>query len=489
VRCACDLLAAASLVLLVSSAGCAVGIPRVRGEPVAPLAPNHTWRPPPGVQVDDSLRITALPGQLAAPASSLTLPDIVNLALINNPATRESWAQARAYADAYGAARGVYFPTVDATLSATRSEQPTSGLTTLAGPRSTFAPSIALGYTVLDFGVRRGTMVSARETAYAMSFTHNAAIQSTVLAVEQAFYIYVAARAVLEAQQVSLHEAQISYEAACTRDSVGMATKADVLQSRTAVAQAQLALDTAEAEVQTTRTVLAVAFGLPATASYEVVARAEDVDVADVTQNVRSLIDEALRRRPDLQAAHASIRAAQADVRAARGALLPSLNLSASPVYTYSNKSALAGRGYALSLGVTVPLFNGFANHYDVARAQANVQHEAAYTESLRQSVASQVVTSYYQVQSAARQVRTTDDLFESAAAAMDVAQARYRAGVGSIIDLLTTQASLASARAQRARSRWSWAEQLAGLAYAAGAFDERGGADLPLAGRPTEPR
>jgi len=152
VRCACDLLAVASLVLLVSGAGCAVGIPRVRGEPVAPSAPNHTCRPPPGVQVDDSFRITALPGQLEAPASSLTLPDIVNLALINNPATRESWAQARAYADAYGATRGVYFPTVDATLSATRSEQPKSGLTTLVGPRSTFAPSIALGYTVLDFG-------------------------------------------------------------------------------------------------------------------------------------------------------------------------------------------------------------------------------------------------------------------------------------------------------------------------------------------------
>jgi hypothetical protein len=80
---------------LMSIAGCAVGIPRVRGEPVAPPAPNHVWRAPPGVLVDDSLRRDALPQPLTARASSLTLRDIVDLALSNSPATRESWAQAR----------------------------------------------------------------------------------------------------------------------------------------------------------------------------------------------------------------------------------------------------------------------------------------------------------------------------------------------------------------------------------------------------------
>jgi outer membrane protein TolC len=92
-------------------------------------------------------------------------------------------------------------------------------------------------------------------------------------------------------------------------------------------------------------------------------------------------------------------------------------------------------------------------------------------------------------VQSAAQHVRTTDELFASASASMDVALARYRAGVGSLIDLLTAQTSLASARAQRAASRWLWAQQLAALAYAAGALDERGTVGVRLTGRPTPPR
>jgi outer membrane protein len=332
-------------------------------------------------------------------------------------------------------------------------------------------------------------VANARETAYAMSFTHNATIQSTVLGVEQAFYTYVAARAVLEADQVSVREARVSYDAAQKRDSVGEATKADVLQAQTSLAQTQLALDSAEAQVQTTRTQLAVAFGVPATTPFDVAARAEDVGVGQVTQSVDSLINEAMRGRPDLQAARATVRAAQADERAARGALLPSLSLSASSGYTDANLGTLTGRSYSLSLGVSLPLFDGLAKNYGVARAQANVQYEAANSEALRQSVASQVVSSYYQLQSAAQQVRTDDNLFASASAAMQVARARYDAGVGSIIDLLTAQSALASARAQRARSRWTWAQKLAELAYATGSLDERGRAGIPVAASSTQSR
>jgi len=488
--------------LLLYSAGC-VGVPRVNGTSVAPSAPNHAWRPPRDAVVHDSLRSDTLPQQLAARVDSLTLPDIVDLALRNNPVTRQSWAQARIYADAYGVARGALFPALSASVSATRSEQSSGvsnaqsagtgtsipGSGSVSGWRSTLAPSASLSYTVLDFGTRSGNVASARETAYAMSFTHNATIQRTVLVVEQAFYSYVAARSVLEAQAASLRQAEASYRAAAKRDSVGMATRADVLQARTAVAQAQLALDTAQAQVNVTRTQLAVAFGLPVTAQYDVVMRSEDVNVSDVTMNVQSLIDEALRRRPDLQAVQASVRAARADVRAARGAMLPSLGFSATSGYNWSTSTQLDGRNYSLSFGLSIPVFDGLAYQYGVSRATAGVDYEVATADALRQSVAADVVTSYYQVQSAAQQVRTTDELFASASASMDVALARYRAGVGSLIDLLTAQTSLASARAQRAASRWMWAQQLAALAYAAGALDERGTVGVRLTGRPIPPR
>ena len=82
----------------------------------------------------------------------------------------------------------------------------------------------------------------------------------------------------------------------------------------------------------------------------------------------------------------------------------------------------------------------------------------------------------------ATQQVRTSDELLASATESMRASQARYTAGVASILDLLTAQAMLASARAQQAQARWAWAQSLARLGYAAGALDTRGRAAVPVA-------
>jgi outer membrane protein len=91
------------------------------------------------------------------------------------------------------------------------------------------------------------------------------------------------------------------------------------------------------------------------------------------------------------------------------------------------------------------------------------------------------VYTSYYNLQTATQQVRTSDDLLASATASMRAARARYTSGVASIIDLLNAQDALAAARAQQAQARWVWAQNLAQLGYASGALDTRGRSAVPV--------
>jgi len=91
------------------------------------------------------------------------------------------------------------------------------------------------------------------------------------------------------------------------------------------------------------------------------------------------------------------------------------------------------------------------------------------------------VYTAYYDLQTAAQQVRTSDELLESATASVRAARARYTGGVGSIVDLLTAQAALADARAQQAQSRWTWAQALARLSHASGTLDLNGHSALPV--------
>ncbi|HKG95813.1 MAG TPA: TolC family protein, partial [Gemmatimonadaceae bacterium] len=218
-------------IALIGAAACVPGVPRVDGGPAAPPAPARPWRPPPLARVSDSLgSLPAAPAAPAAPGAelgprpeALGLADVVALALRNNPATRASWAQARAAADAFGVARASYLPAVSGVVTGSRSQQPaaatsssssSSSSTAAAGPRTSYVPSVSLSYLLFDVGGRSGTVDNARETAFALAFTHNQVLQATVLQVEQAYFGYAGARALRDAQRESVREARASYDAA-----------------------------------------------------------------------------------------------------------------------------------------------------------------------------------------------------------------------------------------------------------------------------------
>ena len=101
------------------------------------------------------------------------------------------------------------------------------------------------------------------------------------------------------------------------------------------------------------------------------------------------------------------------------------------------------------------------------AREQADAAKAAA--ERTLDQVILDVWSSYYAVQTAAQRVRTTRDLLASAQQSAEVAQGRYRSGVGSILDLLTAQSALADARSQDAQARSLWFLSIAQLAFSTG--------------------
>src|SRR5215218_3976144 len=270
-------------------------------------------------------------------------------------------------------------------------------------------------------------------------------------------------------------------EAAEERRRVGLATIADVLQARTAASQAQLDLQTTEGSVQTARGALALALGLPANLPYDVDSAAAARPVGELADSVDGLIASALRARPDLAAARSQAFAARAEIGDARSALLPSLNLTATGARTYATTIPNGANSYNLSLGLAIPLFNGFSRQYDLRAAEFQAEAAAARSETIRQQVVYQVFSAYYALQTATRRVRTAEDLIASAQQSSEVARARYKEGVGTVLDLLAAQSALASARAQQVDARLAWSVSLAQLAHDAGVLDPQGGHSLRL--------
>lgn len=417
---------------------------------------------------------------VAAHASALSLTDVVDLALRNNPQTQLSWAQARAGAAQYGAAASALFPTVDGSIPIAFSQTTVGQTLGGTGTRRALTPQLSLSYLLFDFGGRSGTIAAAREAVVALDLTHNATLQNVAFQAQAAYFTFQAQGGLVAASRLNLATADTNLVSAQQRNKAGVATIADVLQAETLRAQALLDLETAEGALQTSRGSLAVAMGLPANTRYALAATPDTISVSLASASVDTLITLALANRPDLAATRVQILQAQAQVRVARSAELPALTLGSTASLPRSSQTNASGSTFGVTLGVSVPLFN-LARPYNVQAAQAQEDAFAARAALLRTQVAQQVFTSYYGLQTATQRARTTDVLLASATRSEAAARARYRAGVGTIVDLITAQSALASARAQQSQSRWIWASALSQLARDVGVLGPRGETPIPL--------
>lgn len=391
-----------------------------------------------------------------APRNPLTLIDVLDRALCNNPQTREVWASAKAQAALVGEARTAYLPTLSATGQIERGDFAVVGAPGEASRQRQSNATATFNYLLFDFGGRSNALDSAQEALAAANWTQDNALQGILLAALSDYYQLFAAQAAVDAALESERSALESYNAAKARHEIGVATVADELQAKTAYAQAQLDRTQTEGNARIARGVLANVIGLDADATFDLV----PLNVAEpddkLERSVRELIEDAKKRRPDLAASEATVRAAEANIRAARAAHYPSLSLFANGSDNHSSVTPLANTS-AVGLQLNIPLFSGFATTYRVINAEQQLEAQTAQRDTLRNQVALDVWRAYQNLATNRTAIEASDVLLKSATESEQVALGRYKAGVGSILDLLNAQSSLASARSQRIHSLYNW--------------------------------
>jgi len=414
----------------------------------------------------------AIPAQYLKPGATLSLEQVIDVALSNNPVTRTAWYQARAAAANLGAKRAAYFPDLELEADLTRSKQTSVG-SRFVTLQTTYGPSLNLSWLLFDVGGRAADVEEARNALFVADWTHDAVIQNLVLQVEIAFYQYQNAKAQAAAAEATLKQARESLAAAEERHNAGVATIADVLQARTAVSQAELVLATARGSIQTLRGALATAAGVSPDVPVDVGELPANVDVDGIGETVDVLIHRAESRRPDLAAARFEVLRAQSHVRSVRAEGLPSLAASGSVnrVYFYNSTGVPFANNYSGSILFRFPVFTGGRNTYETLEAREQARAAEGRAETLQDQVVLQVWTSYYNLKTAAQRVKTARDLLASATQSQEVAAGRYRAGVGSILDLLVAQSAFANALAQEAQARSDWFVALALLAHDTGSL------------------
>ena len=417
-----------------------------------------------------SVQVPPRPCRLSEP-EIFTLDDVVAHALCANPQTREAWANARAQAAQVGIAESAYLPTLNATVNSSLNRN-SSILSRLQGAGNAAYSQTATGFTLsqllYDFGGRRAALDNAGLTLKALNETRDAVMQTVFLAAVQGYYQLFASQAALEASVEAERSSLESLAAATTRSRVGTATPADALQAKTAYRQAVLNRITASGNEKAAQGTLANAMGYEAGREVRV-AGPRDLSPDDAfPERVEALMEKAKRKRPDLLAARDQLDAAKADVRAAEATGMPNIAFTLNQNYTHSSifnpyQSTSAG------LALNFPIFTGFNTTYRTRQAEARVEASEAQVEKLSNQITLDVWRAYQNLSTATETLKSTEALLESAIQSEQVALGRYKAGVGTIVDLLGAQSALASARQERVQAVYTWQIDKAALAQAIG--------------------
>ena len=459
----------------------------------APLPENAAtpWTPTERARAAEDAR-PAVRAQAPDLSKPLTLAEMADIALQNNPASAKAWCDARAAAEQAKAARSYLMPTITGTANVHR-QRTTATPDMFDQDNWRYGPGLQMNYLILNFGGGTGAAVEqALQTVYAADYAFNRAIQDVLLAVESAYYGLLSAQAGVEAAEANVADAQAALDAAQTRNQAGVGTDLDVLQAQAGYDQARYGRASAQGLCKIARGALALTLGLPADAVVQPAPPSADVPQAIAEPDMRKMIDDAIARRPDVAALRAGVKAAQAAVRVAGAEIWPSLYLTGAVNRDYGKnllEQGTAGGGpslggvaerdwsYGAGLSLEWTLFDGLRTRSARRAAIAEMESAQAQLRQAELAAGGDVWTRYQNYASALEKYTFSDAYLKSASAAYDLALGAYKAGLRSVLDLLNAETQRAQARSQRVAARQEVFTALANLAHAAGLLDKGGAA------------
>jgi NodT family efflux transporter outer membrane factor (OMF) lipoprotein len=181
---------------------------------------------------------------------------------------------------------------------------------------------------------------------------------------------------------------------------------------------------------------------------------------------------ELLARRPDVASAEEQLIGANADIRAARAAFFPTIDLTASGGYESKALSSLLepqNRVFALSAGITQPIFRGGAVLGQYRMSKARYDELLADYHKAVISAFGNVEDSLAAVSDTGNQLQRQQVAADKARGAYEMSQYQFHAGTVNILTVLSTETALFSAQDALAQAQLAHLQALVGLFNALG--------------------
>ncbi|MFI4890816.1 MAG: efflux transporter outer membrane subunit [Steroidobacterales bacterium] len=378
------------------------------------------------------------------------LQALIAQALANNRDLRVAVINVERARALYRIQRANQVPTVDAAGDFTKQKLPSA--LSLGQPSAIYQYYQAgLGIAAFEvdlFGRVRSLSHVALEQYLAQQETRRSAQLSLIAAVADAYLALASDRELQHLAAGTLESQRSSFELTQQRHSTGSASGLDLAQARTTVESARA--DAARYDGNVAQDIDALTLLLGGAADPAMLPEALDAQVASLAVPPPGLPSTVLLRRPDVLAAEHQLRAANANIGAARAAFFPAISLSGNLGSASEQLSGLfkSGTGtWTFSPQVTLPIFAGGRNFGGLAEANADQRIALSAYEKAIQAGFRDVADALALSASLANEREADEALVQATAVAFELAQRRYKAGRDSYLNVLDAQRSDYAAR------------------------------------------
>jgi len=343
------------------------------------------------------------------------------------------------------------------------------GFPLVIGPFGSFDARLVFSQSLLNLNAL-ATERSSRENVAAVRFSYQDIREAVVLVVGATYLQTIAASARMDTADAQVQEAQALYNQAVDMRNVGISAGIDVLRAQVELQARRQQLIAARNDFAKQKLALARTIGLPLGQDFTVTENLPYQPPEPIT--VEEIFEEALKNRPDFQAALSQVRAAELMTRAATAEHLPSVSIYADYGLSGATPGSSVGT-FTTYAALNIPIFVGGRAHGDAQVAQAELNRSRQQVENLKGQIEQDIRNGILDLQAAADQVSVAMSNVDLAQRTLTQARDRFAGGATDNIEVIQAQEAVASANESYISSLYAYNLARVELARASGTAEK----------------
>jgi len=423
------------------------------------------------------------------PQKSLSLSEVVKIALQKNTLIQQTEQGIIAYESGVKSAYGNLLPSVSANggWNWSRSVQEGgdyiyNGLPFTAAKKIVQSRSYSAGasanITLFDGLANFANIAKSKNELEAAKYDLERAKQNLTFQAIGGFYDVINAKKLMDVKEQDLKWNQKNYEIILERNKLGNVTLADVYSQQYKVGNAELELIRAQNSYETTKSEYLYSLGLDMLENYtfdDPTMQGKDLvlDIVVIDPNIKILVDKALTNRSDLKSAKLAFESSLNGITMAKAGHLPSL----SNFYSYGTNANTLDKMFksyntTIGLSLNIPIFSGFSVENSVQRAEVNAKNSELSVADLERKIKKEIQKTYLDLQASEKRLDVSKNNVIAASENRKIEQEKYTLGATMLLNVLMANSDYTTALTNYVNAQFEYVKLKEQLEYSLGVLD-----------------